>query len=74
MELRGRVLPLLSLRRLYALDTPEPPRCSVVVIHAGAQRRDEVRVRHALHQQLAEYDTHEEHRLLDGSEVRKADL
>ena len=38
MELRGRVLPLLSLRRLYALDTPEPPRCSVVVIHAGAQR------------------------------------
>ena len=29
---------VLSLRRLYALDTPEPPRCSVVVIHAGAQR------------------------------------
>ncbi len=38
VELRGRVLPVLSLRALYALDTPPPERCSVVVIHSGAQR------------------------------------
>jgi two-component system chemotaxis sensor kinase CheA len=38
VELRGRVLPVLSLRTLYALDTPPPERCSVVVIQTGAQR------------------------------------
>ena len=38
IELRGRVLPVLSLRHLYALDSPQPPRSSVVVIQAGAQR------------------------------------
>ncbi len=38
VELRGRVLPVLSLRTLYALDTPPPERCSVVVIHSGTQR------------------------------------
>ena len=32
------LLPVLSLRTLYALDTPPPERCSVVVIQAGAQR------------------------------------
>ena len=37
-ELRGQVLPVLSLRRLYALESPEPERSSVVVIQAGAQR------------------------------------
>jgi two-component system, chemotaxis family, sensor kinase CheA len=38
IELRGRVLPVLSLRHLYALDSPPPERCSVVVIQSGAQR------------------------------------
>jgi two-component system, chemotaxis family, sensor kinase CheA len=38
VELRGRVLPVLSLRTLYALDSPPPERCSVVVIHSGTQR------------------------------------
>ncbi len=38
VELRGRVLPVLSLRALYALDTPAPERCSVVVVQAGSQR------------------------------------
>ena len=38
VELRGHVLPVLSLRTLYALDTPPPERCSVVVIQAGTQR------------------------------------
>lgn len=38
IELRGRVLPVLSLRRLYGLDDAAPPRCSVVVIRNGAQR------------------------------------
>ena len=38
IELRGRVLPVLSLRRLYGLDSPSPPRCSVVVIRSGTQR------------------------------------
>ncbi|MDE1928547.1 MAG: chemotaxis protein CheA, partial [Burkholderiales bacterium] len=34
VELRGQVLPVASLRRLYMLDTPEPPRTSVVVVRA----------------------------------------
>jgi two-component system chemotaxis sensor kinase CheA len=38
IELRGQVLPVVSLRRLYALDSPAPERCSVVVIQAGARR------------------------------------
>jgi two-component system chemotaxis sensor kinase CheA len=38
IELRGRVLPVLSLRHLYALDSPPPERSSVVVIQSGAQR------------------------------------
>ncbi len=38
IELRGRVLPVLSLRHLYALESPQPPRSSVVVIQTGAQR------------------------------------
>ncbi len=38
VELRGQVLPVVSLRALYALDSPEPERCSVVVIQAGVQR------------------------------------
>ena len=38
VELRGQVLPVLSLRALYGLDSAEPERCSVVVIRAGASR------------------------------------
>ena len=38
IELRGRVLPVLSLRHLYALESPSPERSSVVVIQSGAQR------------------------------------
>jgi two-component system, chemotaxis family, sensor kinase CheA len=38
VELRGRVLPVVSLRTLYALDSPAPERSSVVVIQSGAQR------------------------------------
>jgi len=38
IELRGRALPVLSLRQLYGLDSAQPPRSSVVVIHAGSQR------------------------------------
>ena len=38
VELRGQVLPVVSLRALYALDSPEPLRSSVVVIQAGARR------------------------------------
>ncbi len=38
VELRGKVLPVLDLRALYALDGPAPERCSVVVIQAGVQR------------------------------------
>lgn len=36
VELRGHVLPVVSLRALYALDSPEPERGSVVVIQSGA--------------------------------------
>jgi two-component system chemotaxis sensor kinase CheA len=38
VELRGQVLPVVSLRALYALDSPEPERSSVVVIRSGASR------------------------------------
>ena len=38
VELRGQVLPVVSLRALYALDGPEPERCSVVVLQAGGRR------------------------------------
>ncbi len=38
IELRGRVLPVLSLRHLYSLNSPPPERSSVVVIQSGAQR------------------------------------
>ena len=38
VELRGQVLPVVSLRTLYGLDAPEPERSSVVVIKAGTRR------------------------------------
>jgi two-component system chemotaxis sensor kinase CheA len=38
VELRGKVLPVVNLRTLYALDSPEPERCSIVVIRSGAHR------------------------------------
>ncbi|OYT98363.1 MAG: chemotaxis protein CheA [Burkholderiales bacterium PBB1] len=38
VELRGQVLPVVSLRSLYALDSPEPERSSVVVIQSGGRR------------------------------------
>ncbi len=38
VELRGQVLPVVSLRALYALDSPEPERVSVVVMQAGGKR------------------------------------
>ena len=38
VELRGQVLPVISLRQLYALDAPAPERSSVVVVQAGQQR------------------------------------
>jgi two-component system chemotaxis sensor kinase CheA len=38
VELRGQVLPVVSLRALYALDAPEPERSSVVVIQSGGRR------------------------------------
>jgi two-component system, chemotaxis family, sensor kinase CheA len=38
VELRGQVLPVVSLRALYALDSPEPERCSIVVIRSGNSR------------------------------------
>ena len=38
IELRGQVLPVVSLRTLYQLDAPESSRCSVVVIQSGAKR------------------------------------
>ena len=36
VELRGRVLPVLSMRTLYGLETAEPERISVVVIKSGS--------------------------------------
>jgi two-component system, chemotaxis family, sensor kinase CheA len=38
VELRGQVLPVVDLRALYALDSPPPERCSVVVIRSGTSR------------------------------------
>jgi two-component system chemotaxis sensor kinase CheA len=38
VELRGQVLPVVSLRALYALDSPTPERSSVVVIRSGGRR------------------------------------
>jgi two-component system, chemotaxis family, sensor kinase CheA len=38
VELRGQVLPVVSLRSLYALDSVAPERSSVVVIQAGSRR------------------------------------
>ncbi len=37
VELRGRVLPVVDLRALYALDGAPPPRVSVVVINANGR-------------------------------------
>ena len=38
VELRGQVLPVVSLRALYALDSQAPDRTSVVVLGAGGRR------------------------------------
>ena len=38
VELRGQVLPVVSLRALYGLDAHDPDRSSVVVIQAGTRR------------------------------------
>ena len=38
VELRGQVLPVVSLRTLYGLDSDAPERCSVVVIQSGTHR------------------------------------
>ncbi len=38
IELRGQVLPVVSLRELYQLDGEAPERSSVVVVQAGGQR------------------------------------
>jgi two-component system chemotaxis sensor kinase CheA len=38
VELRGQVLPVVSLRSLYALDQQDPERSSVVVLLAGGRR------------------------------------
>jgi len=38
VELRGQVLPVVSLRNLYALDCTAPERSSVVVLRAGNRR------------------------------------
>ena len=38
VELRGRVLPVVDLRALYALDSTPPPRVSVVVINANGRQ------------------------------------
>ena len=38
VELRGQVLPVVSLRALYALESIEPDRSSVVVIQSGGHR------------------------------------
>jgi len=49
VELRGQVLPVVSLRGLYALEGAEPDRTSVVVLHS-AQRRYGVMVDNLLGQ------------------------
>ena len=38
VDLRGHPLPVVSLRALYSLDSPEPERSSIVVIQAGEGR------------------------------------
>jgi len=38
VELRGEVLPVVNLRTLYALDSPQPERSSVVVVRSGMRR------------------------------------
>ena len=38
VELRGQVMPVVNLRALYALDSIEPDRCSIVVIRSGNAR------------------------------------
>jgi two-component system chemotaxis sensor kinase CheA len=38
VELRGQMLPVVNLRTLYALESPEPERHSVVVLQAGGRR------------------------------------
>ena len=38
VDLRGRLLPVIDLRQLYALDSPAPERGSVVVVRCGARR------------------------------------
>lgn len=38
VELRGQVLPVVSLRVLYALDSEAPERTSVVVLQSGGRR------------------------------------
>jgi two-component system chemotaxis sensor kinase CheA len=38
VELRGRVLPVVDLRTLYALESIPPPRVSVVVIQTGGRQ------------------------------------
>jgi two-component system chemotaxis sensor kinase CheA len=37
VELRGQVLPVVSVRALYGLDSPEPERSSIVVLKASGQ-------------------------------------
>jgi two-component system, chemotaxis family, sensor kinase CheA len=38
IELRGQLLPVVDLRRLYELDSNPPPRSSVVVVRSGNHR------------------------------------
>jgi two-component system chemotaxis sensor kinase CheA len=38
IELRGQVLPVVNLRQLYALESAQPERCSIVVIRAANRR------------------------------------
>jgi two-component system chemotaxis sensor kinase CheA len=38
VELRGQVLPVVSLRALYGLDSPPPERASIVVLQSAGRR------------------------------------
>ncbi|MDE2452505.1 MAG: chemotaxis protein CheA, partial [Burkholderiales bacterium] len=38
LEMRGRMMPVMSLRRLYGLEAPQAERSSVVVLRSGARR------------------------------------
>jgi two-component system chemotaxis sensor kinase CheA len=38
VELRGQVLPVVSLRALYGMESAAPERASIVVVQAGVQR------------------------------------